>query len=184
MRYLRRAVTYLVVMVAMFALGGFAQNYFGSRLMQQHLLQMVPPPKDEQVQAAVVKLLAQGRADELYDFYSQDAGTRSDAAFWTVGALHDQWMVSKVMAMCWYARTYASKGRQNPVDLGAVGAAMDADAPAISLADYMRMESQAEAKVNASMNDMLRPAFLAMIATHSQEMNRRFAIKFGDVLDW
>lgn len=185
MKFIRNSLVILILLVGGIVIGIGLQKVFGAKWEIQYLLSLFPTPSSAQINRACSKLLQQGRASELYAFYSEDTGSPADSAFYTIGALQEKWSVGKAMAFVWYTRRFASKGRQSPMEMGVAGAIQigSMEEP-MSLAQYTRAEQTAGIKVNGDMNAQVGPAILALISLHEAEMNRKFVVRFGDAIDW
>lgn len=189
MKFIRNALTILIVCILGITFGMFIQNFLGSRWELAKFINYYPTPTDKQINKACEKLLRQGRASDLYAFYAEDVGDPKEAAFYVTGALQGTtdlkpWYVSQVTSYVWFERVYGSKGRQSPAAIQTVGgAAQDGDTP-LSLADYTRIEANATLAVNRDMNVDLRSNYLTVVMLHARETNRRFVLRFGDAIDW
>lgn len=178
-----------LAMLFLVGLGAAAGLMYGriswDKVEISRLANLYQAPTDAQVNQAVARLLKQGRASELYAFYAEDAGSAASAAYYTIGAIQGRWSVSKAMALVWFTRMRAPKGRSDPADLEVAGGLPAAsDETPMSLAEYVKAEKDAALAVNERMNTPMRPDWLAAVLLHEQEMNRRFVVRFGDAIDW
>jgi hypothetical protein len=182
MRTVGRAFLIMFLMAFSVMAGMFLDRNVGTKATLMWLMNIPGDPTEDQIENAIGKLLRQGRASELYEFYAPYVGGPQEAAYWTSGAIQGKWKVARVMALVWVEKAYGSKGRQSPAQLQTV-TAQDADGP-ISMADYMRSEQEAEKSVNRSVDLPLQVDNLIRALRMEWIMNRKFVLRFPDAVDW
>jgi hypothetical protein len=172
----------------------------------------VPTPTAEQINGAVARLIASGRASEVFAFYAMEVGDPIKASLYVYAALTNGVPIDKLMSVGWYEGGYQT----NLVDGPNVNGSYDVRPQGLNTLTY-KMYTVAELKMleyniplsaqhlaekKAEWNvswagamtvynhgsptnlDQRQVEYVAKTLRHEWELDRRFAARFPDAILW
>jgi hypothetical protein len=196
--------------VALITVGALVYSAFTSR--PNLPANVIPTPTAEQINGAVARLIASGRASDLYSFYAMEVGDPIKASLYIYAALTNGVPVDKIMSVGWYEGGY----KINIVDGPNENGSYDVRPQGLNTMTY-KMYTVAELKMlehniplsgqhladsndkwNVSWEgaltvynhgtptnlDQRQIDYVSAVLRHEWELDRRFVARFPDSILW